>query len=68
MPNKKEVRTKMINPTFTTDEYKAIERAAKLTDRTMGGVVHWATIKHLREIGELPEPGITDADDKEKEE
>lgn len=68
MSNKKERRTKMMSPTFTTEEYKALEKAAKYTDRSLGGVVRWATIKYLREIGELPEPGITDADDEEKEE
>lgn len=68
MADKKETRTKMMSVTFTTDEFKALEKAAKRTDRKIGGVVRWATIKHLREIGELPNPGTSTTDDEEKEE
>jgi len=55
-------RTKMINATFTEEEYAAIERAAKLTDRTPAAFIRWSTIKYLRELALLPDPNDSDED------
>jgi len=69
MAKKKEPRTKMISATFTDEEYEALERAAKITDRKVAAVVRFAIIKHLRDVGLLPYPGapITEDEDEEKE-
>lgn len=67
MAKKKEPRTKMISATFTDEEYEALERAAKITDRKIAGVVRFAIIKHLRDIGLLPYPGAPTTEDEDEE-
>jgi len=55
-------RTKMLSATFTEEEYAAIERAAKLTDRTPAAFIRWSTIKYLRELTLLPAPNDSPED------
>jgi len=56
----------MLSSTFTEEEYAAIERAAKLTDRTGATFVRWSTIKYLRELALLPDPNDSPEDYEDK--
>jgi hypothetical protein len=55
---KPEPRTKAISATFTTEEFEAIQRAALQTDRRPAGLVRYATLLYLKEIGLLQEGSI----------
>ena len=56
-------RTKMVSPTFTTEEFEAIQKAAQSTDRSMAAFVRWTVICYLRSNGLLP--GTWEDDDDE---
>jgi hypothetical protein len=59
-------RTKTVSPTFTEDEFDAIQRAAQIADRSMSSLVRWTTLCYLRENGYLP--GAMDDDETETDE
>jgi len=52
---KPEPRTKMISATFTTEEFEAIQKASLQTDRRPAGLVRYATLLYLKELGLLQE-------------
>jgi hypothetical protein len=56
-------RTKMVSPTFTTEEFEAIQRAATDTDRSMAAFVRWTVICYLRSNDLLPNAEEDDEDD-----
>jgi hypothetical protein len=58
-------RTKTVSPTFTEEEFDAIQRASQIADRSMSSLVRWTTLCYLRENGYLP--GAMDESDEETE-
>jgi hypothetical protein len=58
-------KTKTVSPTFTEDEFDAIQRAAQIADRSMSSLVRWTVLCYLRENGYLP--GAMDDGDDEAE-